>query len=348
MLQAWQRANVMTWAGYILGFPTDTPEIDRPRHRDHQARTADRHPRVLLPHPAAGLRGPQEPSRSRGSRMEPDMNNYDLEHVCTAHPIMSADAWRAGLSRRLGALLHRRACRDGAAPRGRQPASIRSKIVDAHDRLLRRLRASRACIRCSSATSGARCAPSAATACRSSIRSLFYPWRAYDFLKVAAQWLRARLTRYRAIQRRVLADPAARELRRRRAAASRTDGAVRRRFRRGLRRQDPRHLRRAEAGERGGGRIGLAHAKARAARGRLAAGPRGHGRRDAMADERLAVEPAESVGMNANRLEADRPVMRATSTAESTPGVSTLIARRGGDRARRAVRLARQGSRGRR
>ena len=26
MLQAWQRAKVMTWAGYILGFPTDTPE----------------------------------------------------------------------------------------------------------------------------------------------------------------------------------------------------------------------------------------------------------------------------------------------------------------------------------
>jgi radical SAM superfamily enzyme YgiQ (UPF0313 family) len=26
MLQAWRRAKVMTWAGYILGFPTDTPE----------------------------------------------------------------------------------------------------------------------------------------------------------------------------------------------------------------------------------------------------------------------------------------------------------------------------------
>ena len=22
------------------------------------------------------------------------MNNYDLEHVCAEHPIMSADAWR--------------------------------------------------------------------------------------------------------------------------------------------------------------------------------------------------------------------------------------------------------------
>jgi len=26
MLQAWKKAKVMTYAGYILGFPTDTPE----------------------------------------------------------------------------------------------------------------------------------------------------------------------------------------------------------------------------------------------------------------------------------------------------------------------------------
>ena len=26
MLQAWRRVKVMTWAGYILGFPTDSPE----------------------------------------------------------------------------------------------------------------------------------------------------------------------------------------------------------------------------------------------------------------------------------------------------------------------------------
>ena len=29
MLQAWRKAKVMTWAGYILGFPTDTPETIR-------------------------------------------------------------------------------------------------------------------------------------------------------------------------------------------------------------------------------------------------------------------------------------------------------------------------------
>ena len=41
--------------------------LDPARHRDHQARTADRHPRVLLPHAAAGLGGPQGACRPRAS-----------------------------------------------------------------------------------------------------------------------------------------------------------------------------------------------------------------------------------------------------------------------------------------
>src|SRR5437763_13020713 len=28
-----------------------------------------------------------------GVPMDPDMNNYDLEHPCTAHPIMSKEEW---------------------------------------------------------------------------------------------------------------------------------------------------------------------------------------------------------------------------------------------------------------
>ena len=38
---------------------------------------------------------------------------------------------------------------------------------------------------------------------------VFYPWRALDFLKVAAQWLRL-MRRYRSIKARVVADPASR------------------------------------------------------------------------------------------------------------------------------------------
>jgi hypothetical protein len=58
MLLAWRRHRVITYAGYILGFPTDTPEIDRARHRHHQEGTSDRYPGILLSHAAAGLRGP--------------------------------------------------------------------------------------------------------------------------------------------------------------------------------------------------------------------------------------------------------------------------------------------------
>ena len=94
MLQAWRSARVLTYAGYILGFPTDTPEIDRARHRDHQDGAADRHSGVLLPDAAARLRGPQEAAPAAGVPMDPDMNNYDLEHVCTAHPRMSKETWQ--------------------------------------------------------------------------------------------------------------------------------------------------------------------------------------------------------------------------------------------------------------
>jgi hypothetical protein len=38
---------------------------------------------------------------------------------------------------------------------------------------------------------------------------VFYPWRAFDFMKIAAQWLR-RIVRYRRIMKRVVADPASR------------------------------------------------------------------------------------------------------------------------------------------
>ena len=63
MLQKWRSHGAMTFAGYILGFPADTKEFDPARHRDHQARTAARHSRVLLPHAVAGIGGPQEDAR---------------------------------------------------------------------------------------------------------------------------------------------------------------------------------------------------------------------------------------------------------------------------------------------
>ncbi len=42
MMLMWKKAGAITYAGYILGFPTDTSELADARYRDHQARIADR------------------------------------------------------------------------------------------------------------------------------------------------------------------------------------------------------------------------------------------------------------------------------------------------------------------
>ena len=60
MLQQWHERGIFTLAGYILGFPGRHQGVDPARHRDHQARAAGRHPRILLPDAAAGLGGPSE------------------------------------------------------------------------------------------------------------------------------------------------------------------------------------------------------------------------------------------------------------------------------------------------
>ncbi len=120
MLQAWRKAKVMIWAGYILGFPTDTPGIDPARHRDRQARAADRHPGVLLPDARCPARRITRILYTKGVPMDPDMNKYDLEHVCTAHPRMSKQDMGEGLSRRLGELLSDEHVETDPAPRLRQ------------------------------------------------------------------------------------------------------------------------------------------------------------------------------------------------------------------------------------
>ena len=61
MLLAWKKAGTITVAGYILGFPFDTPESNPRRPQDHSERAAARHSRVLLPDPAARLAGPPDP-----------------------------------------------------------------------------------------------------------------------------------------------------------------------------------------------------------------------------------------------------------------------------------------------
>ena len=92
MLQAWRKAQVMIWAGYILGFPTDTPESIK---RDIEIIKRELPIDILEFFCLTPLPGSEDHKNlyMKGIAMDPDMNKYDLEHVCTAHPIMSKATW---------------------------------------------------------------------------------------------------------------------------------------------------------------------------------------------------------------------------------------------------------------
>ncbi|THK38996.1 radical SAM protein [Ensifer sp. MPMI2T] len=92
MLLAWKAQGIMTLAGYILGFPADTPETIR---RDiaiiqHELPVDIIEFFILTPLP-----GSEDHQKlwKNGAEMEDDLNVYDVEHVCTAHPRMSREAW---------------------------------------------------------------------------------------------------------------------------------------------------------------------------------------------------------------------------------------------------------------
>lgn len=94
MLLAWKDQGILTLAGYILGFPADTPESIR-----HDIAIIKRELPIdileffcLTPLP-----GSEDHKNlwKAGVAMDPDLNNYDLEHVCTGHSRMSQDEWKA-------------------------------------------------------------------------------------------------------------------------------------------------------------------------------------------------------------------------------------------------------------
>jgi radical SAM superfamily enzyme YgiQ (UPF0313 family) len=93
MLLAWKKQGILTIAGYILGFPADTPETIR---RDI-AIIKDELPIDLLEFfcltPLPGSEDHQTLWKN-GVAMEPDLNKYDVEHVCTAHSKMSQKEWQ--------------------------------------------------------------------------------------------------------------------------------------------------------------------------------------------------------------------------------------------------------------
>jgi radical SAM superfamily enzyme YgiQ (UPF0313 family) len=101
MLQAWRAEKVVTYAGYILGFPADTPEsIARDIGIIQRELPIDMLEFFILT-PLPGSQDHQQLHR-RGVPMDADMNRYDVEHVTVAHPRMSREAWQATYERAWG------------------------------------------------------------------------------------------------------------------------------------------------------------------------------------------------------------------------------------------------------
>ncbi len=206
MLLAWRAQKVMTYAGYILGFPTDTPETIA---RDIEIIKKELPIDILEFFYLTPLPGSEDHKNLylRGVAMDPDMNNYDLEHACTAHPLMSkqvwervyADAWSRYYTDAHVETIMRRALVSGIN---------RTKVLDSLTIF-------------SGAARIEGVHPLQFGFFRRKLRTqrrhglpivsplVFYPWRFFDFLKVTSRWLRL-IWRYRRIMARVVADPAAR------------------------------------------------------------------------------------------------------------------------------------------
>jgi radical SAM superfamily enzyme YgiQ (UPF0313 family) len=204
MLQAWKKAKVMTYAGYILGFPTDTPESIA---RDIEIIKKELPIDILEFFFLTPLPGSEDHKKllMRGVPMDADMNKYDLEHACTAHPLMAqetwervyADAWQQYYTDEHMEKVMRRAVVAGIS---------RRKLLDS-------------LVLFSGAARIEGVHPLQFGYVRRKVRTqrrygmpivnplVFYPWRAYDALRAAGQWLR-RMLRYRRILKRVVADPA--------------------------------------------------------------------------------------------------------------------------------------------
>lgn len=93
MLLAWRDHQVLTIAGYILGFPNDTPaSIERDIRLIQRELPIDILEFFMLT-PLPGSADHKE-LLGRGTWMNPDMNIYDLEHATTNHPRMTAEEWQ--------------------------------------------------------------------------------------------------------------------------------------------------------------------------------------------------------------------------------------------------------------
>jgi hypothetical protein len=92
MLLAWKAQGIITLAGYILGFPADTPETIS---RDIEIIKRELAVDMLEFFCLTPLPGSEDHQKlwTNGIAMDGDLNRYDLEHVCTGHPRMNQLEW---------------------------------------------------------------------------------------------------------------------------------------------------------------------------------------------------------------------------------------------------------------
>jgi radical SAM superfamily enzyme YgiQ (UPF0313 family) len=93
MLLAWKKAGVTVFAGYIVGFPSDTPESVL---RDIETIQRELPVDLLQPHCLTPLPGSEDHKKlfDAGAYLDPDLNKYDLEHVTRDHERMTQEEWQ--------------------------------------------------------------------------------------------------------------------------------------------------------------------------------------------------------------------------------------------------------------
>jgi hypothetical protein len=94
MLLAWKEHGIFTYAGYILGFPADTPESIR---RDISIIQRELPVDMLEFNILTPLPGSEDHQIlwKKGIDMDADLNKYDLEHAVTDHPKMTREELEA-------------------------------------------------------------------------------------------------------------------------------------------------------------------------------------------------------------------------------------------------------------
>ncbi len=92
MLLKWKKVGCFTYAGYILGFPADTPDSIL---RDIKIIQRELPLDLLEFFCLTPLPGSEDHKKlaAAGTAMDPDLNKYDLEHVVTGHCAMSKRDW---------------------------------------------------------------------------------------------------------------------------------------------------------------------------------------------------------------------------------------------------------------